>query len=314
MSTSTYTSFGKLTKEGNINSNRGYTNHQDDQASTGLIYMNARYQDPTASMFIFSDEVTKSINSKSGLLANPQSLNAYSYTWNNPINAYDPDGRLTIIVPGTWYGSDWSKTNNLFINSMNSFGEIPFVMNEKDMWSGGNVVRDRSAAAGYLSNLINNYSFKEGEKLNLVAHSHGGNVAKEAIGLLNDGIKVDNFVTLGTPVRPDYKTDMNKVNNMVEVYSYVDWTQMNGGGGFGLSSVPGYLANRGRTPFEFGFKNYFEIGPASRYEFSSGDKNKWVNATLNTQFKDPFLNTGTAHGELWSVQSIWNKVDRQLIK
>lgn len=314
MSTSTYTSFGKLTKEGSTNSNRGYTNHQDDQASTGLIYMNARYQNPDYSTFISSDEATKSINSKSGLIANPQSLNAYSYTWNNPINAYDPDGRLTIIVPGTWYGSDWSKTNNLFINSMNSFGEIPMVMNEKNMWSGGNVVRDRSTAAGYLSDLINNYSFKDGEKLNIVAHSHGGNVAKEAIGLLKDGVKVDNFVTLGTPVRDDYKTDMNKVNKMVEVYSYVDWTQMLGGNSVEILSLPGYYANRGSTPFELGMKSYFEIGGAGRYEFSSGERNRWVNATFDTSFRPFPFAPGKAHGQLWSVQSVWNKVDSKLNK
>jgi RHS repeat-associated protein len=308
LSTSTYKSFGKVEKLGDTNSNRGYTNHQMDK---DLIYMNNRYQNPNYGIFISSDEATKGLNSSSPLLSNPQSLNSYSYTWNNPVNAFDPDGRLTIIVPGTWYGSDWSTTNTLFVNSMKSFNEIPIVMNEQKMWSGGNVTRDRDFASSYLASMINMHKFKDGEKLNIVAHSHGGNVAKQAISKMNSSIKVDNFVTLGTPVRDDYKTDMSKVNNVVEVYSYFDWTQMNGGDGFGLTSVPGYLANRGRTEFEFGLQNYFEFGPASRYEFSSGEKNKWVNATMDTSFYPSF---SRAHGELYSVQSIWDKVDLKLNK
>jgi len=40
---------------------------------------------------------------------NPQSLNLYSYVRNNPVNGVDPDGHLTIIIPGTWAkSSDWN--------------------------------------------------------------------------------------------------------------------------------------------------------------------------------------------------------------
>lgn len=40
------------------------------------------------------------------------------------------------------------------------------------------------------------------EPINLIGHSHGGNVAIEACNLLaKEGIEVDNLITMGTPVR-----------------------------------------------------------------------------------------------------------------
>src|SRR5262249_44013503 len=41
-----------------------------------------------------------------GSPANPQSWNRYAYTLNNPMKHVDPDGRLTILVPGTFDRGD----------------------------------------------------------------------------------------------------------------------------------------------------------------------------------------------------------------
>lgn len=48
--------------------------------------MRARYYDPTIGRFISRDPVR-------GALSNPQSLNPYSYSLNNPVNLSDPSGR-----------------------------------------------------------------------------------------------------------------------------------------------------------------------------------------------------------------------------
>jgi RHS repeat-associated protein len=54
-----------------------------------LIYLNARYYDPSRGQFISQDPM---FWSKSPNLANPQSLNSYLYANGNPINLSDPDG------------------------------------------------------------------------------------------------------------------------------------------------------------------------------------------------------------------------------
>jgi hypothetical protein len=79
-----------------------------------------------------------------------------------------------------------------------------------------------------LADFINNYTFAEGEKLNIVAHSHGGNIVKVASLLINR--QVDNLVTLGTP----QNTDLAPINfhraakNHCNVSSLVDYKQFYG--------------------------------------------------------------------------------------
>lgn len=100
ISTSTYSSFGTLSKIGTTTSNRGYTNHQMDgtaSSSDSLIYMNARYQKPDYGVFISSDPVTQTSGPDSqAYLHNPQNLNAYAYVRNNPIMYTDPTGQFSV--------------------------------------------------------------------------------------------------------------------------------------------------------------------------------------------------------------------------
>lgn len=72
----------------------GYAGHVDDP-DTGLVYMQARYYDPSIGRFISRDPA--------GLIAGDiHGISRYSYANNNPIGNIDPDGRQT--VPGT---IDW---------------------------------------------------------------------------------------------------------------------------------------------------------------------------------------------------------------
>src|SRR6266567_8697365 len=74
---------------------------------------------------------------------------------------------------------------------------------------------------------IDNYEFADGEPLNIVAHSHGGNVVKIATYFLNRNI--DNLVNLGTPENFDLP-DINSraVNNYCSVSSVTDLIQVSG--------------------------------------------------------------------------------------
>jgi RHS repeat-associated protein len=68
-----------------------YTGKQEDP--TGLYYFGARYYDPVTGRFITRD-------STFGDLSDPQSLNKYSYSKNNPHKYIDPDGKNPLIVAG----------------------------------------------------------------------------------------------------------------------------------------------------------------------------------------------------------------------
>ena len=149
-----------------------------------------------------------------GTPANPQSWNRYAYTLNNPMKHVDPDGRLTILVHGTW-----ASSNPTFQPGGKFFLNVKGMVHDRTMaslkWSGGNTTWDRRAGAEALASYIRSYKFAPGEQLNLVAHSHGGNLSIQAINM-GLGRKVDNLMLLGTPSRPGYKLESaDSVGNFV---------------------------------------------------------------------------------------------------
>jgi RHS repeat-associated protein len=70
-----------------------FTSRPQD-ASTGLVYMGARYYDPVVGRFVSTDPL--SFDEK-----NPHSFNRYAYANNNPYRYRDPDGAqaLPIVTP-----------------------------------------------------------------------------------------------------------------------------------------------------------------------------------------------------------------------
>jgi RHS repeat-associated core domain len=68
----------------------GYTGHVNDP-DTGLVYMQARYYDPSTGRFLSVDPVQPAAG-------NSFNFNRYDYTSNNPVNHIDPDGRQ--VAPG----------------------------------------------------------------------------------------------------------------------------------------------------------------------------------------------------------------------
>ena len=63
---------------------RGFTGHEH-LAEVGLIHMNGRIYDETLGRFVQADPIIQDP-------LRVQSLNRYSYVWNNPLNATDPSG------------------------------------------------------------------------------------------------------------------------------------------------------------------------------------------------------------------------------
>src|SRR5690606_31089850 len=63
---------------------RGYTGHEH-MDEVGLIHMNGRVYDGKLARFVQADPIIQDP-------LRVQSLNRYSYVWNNPLNATDPSG------------------------------------------------------------------------------------------------------------------------------------------------------------------------------------------------------------------------------
>ena len=86
-----YTPYGTtLTNPASNNDQAGFTGHIKDSA-TGLTYMQARYYDPLIGRFLSIDPVGFSVGK-------PQMFNRYSYSFNDPINNIDPDGRQVTSI------------------------------------------------------------------------------------------------------------------------------------------------------------------------------------------------------------------------
>ncbi|OGL35454.1 hypothetical protein A3A68_01065 [Candidatus Saccharibacteria bacterium RIFCSPLOWO2_01_FULL_48_13] len=72
---------------------------QEKDSENGLMYLRARYYDPTTGNFTSRDPID-------GELTNPQSQNGYNYTNDNPVNMTDPSGEfafIPLLIAGALY-------------------------------------------------------------------------------------------------------------------------------------------------------------------------------------------------------------------
>lgn len=112
-----YDAFGKRRKEAGWNgavptadltgiantTRHGFTEHEFLD-NLGLIHMNGRVQDPTIGRFLSADPFVQDPT-------NAQSLNRYTYAWNNPLTLVDPSGFLADA--GDNGGSPTSREDNM---------------------------------------------------------------------------------------------------------------------------------------------------------------------------------------------------------
>ncbi len=224
---------------------------KDDGASR--YYDHARTHDYGIGRFLSPDRV-------GGTPENPQSWNRYAYTLGNPMKHVDPDGLLTIVMHGTQFSS---KPNPDFTPGGGFFKQVAGTFGDRTVatfaWSGGDNHESRVSAARALANFVRHYKFAPGEQLNIVAHSHAGNVGILAIDM-GLGHKVDNFVTLGTPSVPAYRLQGNAgVGNWVNLSNRFDKVQTHGGGEVGSSPQSGPAA---RThPWALNLSWDVDLGP-----------------------------------------------------
>ncbi|MCG1054770.1 hypothetical protein KQH49_07290 [Mycetohabitans sp. B5] len=143
---------------------------------------------------------------------------------NRPPNFIGPseqpdNGIETILIHGTFSGTaaevGWTRPDGKHADIVrkNFGGKVTALQ-----WSGKNHKLARIEAGQTLAKKIDENT-RAGIITNVIAHSHGGNVAFEAIKQTQGNIK--QLVTLGTPIRRDHLPLEEKLREKVEHYIHI---------------------------------------------------------------------------------------------
>lgn len=110
---------------------------QEKDSENGLMYLRARYYDPTTGHFTSRDPVE-------GLLAIPESQHGYSYANNNPVNYGDPSGEFTITFPFNYLTNIFAPGN---VGQQYAEAETQRILNDLEC---GNYLSVGLTIAGYV--------------------------------------------------------------------------------------------------------------------------------------------------------------------
>ena len=140
-----------------------------------------------------------------------------------------------------------------------------------------------------LQDLINNYTFAPGEKLNIVAHSHGNNIALAAthLGLKH---KIDNLISLGGPKMKEsiYQPNLKSIGTWSNFTSPQDWVQKT----FSSDGTNPRLQNGAHNhQLDFGTG-----GGHSTYHEDSGVIDEWL--SMHSQDSDSDRDNGDGHRDM----------------
>ena len=225
-----YSAFGESLIERNTNygqfSSPYRFNGKKLDPETGNYYYGTRYYNPVWGIWLGVDPLAHKY----------PSMSPFVFTGNNPIMLVDPDGRDIIPIHGTWSdNSTWGNLSGIRDASQNLFGDNR--IGAFFSWSGDNYRGARKdAAMGLIEHVrVQMQSEAFNGSITLVGHSHGGNVAIEALNLMTEMKEFDeinfNLLTINTPVRSDYQLTEKALDrlNHVNVYDELDFVQSNGG-------------------------------------------------------------------------------------
>src|SRR5579872_4374982 len=135
-----------------------------------------------------------------------------------------------IIIHGTWSRPfNWQMPGGNFYEALKAAAQPHDATTAFLNWSGNNSHEARLEGARRLVSLINTYSPED--SINIVAHSHGGNVGILASQLLADSeYKIEAFFALGTPIHTEsYMPNMKVINRFYNLFSFDDMIQTVGG-------------------------------------------------------------------------------------
>lgn len=232
---------------------------------TGLYAYGFRYYDPATGRFTGVDPIADQFAFVSG----------YNYAENRVPNAIDLWGLQAFLVHGT--SSDPSRWNNLKTIEAIKIISGNSTVNSKFDWSelSGpfNNQTDRAEAANSLAEHVL-ANLMDGESITLVGHSHGGNVAIQAINIIRksldeagDSRKI-NLITISTPSYNGENDPENPSNAVFDkhthIYNNIDGVQND------LANVAG--SKPARRYYKNSNTNNVELDVADQYTTFSGSQ------------------------------------------
>jgi RHS repeat-associated protein len=216
-----------------------FTGHfLEQEGGLGIYHAQARMYDPETGRFWGVD----------AMRVKYPGISSYVYVANNPVIYVDPDGNDIWLVHGTFSDKDtWDQ--NSTIAYQEAFNDRLAEGGLFQWEAGGNIHDERVSAAKSLAHSIMEAYEASGREMeiNIVGHSHGGNVAIMAANILDENnIQVDNLITIATPARSEYTLNEGAVSNHVNIYSQADPIQILGG--FDTPSNPAVHTARSTRP------------------------------------------------------------------
>jgi len=132
-----------------------------------------------------------------------------------------PQRPLGVLVHGTWAAKEnwWRPNVGPFWKHVQSFWPHLYAGSSPFAWSGKNSHAARVAAA---QQLVAWAQAQGATSLDVIAHSHGGNVCLLAARL---GLQINRLILLGTPIRTEYMLDLKRTGSIANVFSLADSVQ-----------------------------------------------------------------------------------------
>jgi RHS repeat-associated protein len=182
----------------------------DDDLGLNWYGFKYRNYDPSLARFHNIDPLAEDFNYQS----------PYNFAENRVIEAFELEGLEAIFIHGTW-GDPSHMTSSQLKQIGDIFGNTSQIKVE---WSGDNTSKARLSAAREVAQLALE-SNNGKEPITLVGHSHGGNVAIEAINILRGELNFEgeiNLITLNTPNRQEFQLDDNANAKHFNIYAKGD--------------------------------------------------------------------------------------------
>ncbi|MEM9773651.1 MAG: RHS repeat-associated core domain-containing protein [Chloroflexota bacterium] len=230
----TFSPFGEtLDETGTSGSVYGYTGQQED-TSTGLIYLRARYYSAELKAFTAYD-------AWDGVNMRPKTLNHYSYVEGNPANLIDPSGNIAICFEGGINNNnnpitEWDTPEDYTLNGIshwcglglesggydtNIHGKIYYLRNgDSSVASAQHLVEEELRKNPNQPVIIMGYSWGGAAAVDLTQKFHP--ISLPWNGFYQEAIEVD-LLFLVEPEFEGRGEEWNYFEQIIDSYNYGEW-------------------------------------------------------------------------------------------
>ncbi|XLS30011.1 RHS repeat-associated core domain-containing protein [Flavobacteriaceae bacterium M23B6Z8] len=229
-------------------------NNQESLDDLGLNFIEYKFRiyDPEIGRFIQIDPLSEDYPYNG----------SFNFAENRVIEAIELEGLEAYFIHGTW-GNPTDMSSSQLNSIKNIYGNKS---SERLKWTGDNSDKARLAAAESIARKIAedrmSSSNASEESITLIGHSHGGNVAIEAINILRSKYEINdpiNLITLNTPVLDDHQLNSYWNIDHFNIIAEGDVIKKLGGMGSDLDFLKDWEPLAGRE-FDEAENFYYEDG------------------------------------------------------